>query len=80
MEKMIKVVLGLILAVIVTGTCIAADNPAQKKQPQAVCPVMGGKTNKNLSVDYNGQQVYFCCPPCREAFKKDPEKYLKKSQ
>jgi YHS domain-containing protein len=53
-----------------------AEN-AQLK-PQTVCPVMGGKINKDLFVDYQGQRIYFCCPGCKQAFLKEPEKYMKK--
>ena len=47
-------------------------------KPQTVCPVMGGKIDKNVSVDYQGQRIYFCCPSCKETFMKEPEKYMKK--
>jgi len=46
--------------------------------PQTTCPVMGGKINKQLYVDYKGQRVYFCCMACPAEFKKNPEKYLQK--
>jgi YHS domain-containing protein len=46
---------------------------------QTTCPVMaGGKIKKSLYVDHDGKRIYFCCPGCPRAFKKDPEKYLKK--
>ncbi len=47
-------------------------------KPQTVCPVMGGKIDKNVYVDYQGQRVYFCCSSCKAAFLKEPEKYMKK--
>ena len=47
-------------------------------KPQTVCPVMGGKINKDLYVDYQGQRIYFCCSSCKETFLKEPEKYMKK--
>ena len=47
-------------------------------KPQTVCPVMGGKIDKNLYADYQGQRIYFCCPSCKETFFKEPEKYMKK--
>ena len=52
------------------------DQPQVKSQ--TVCPVQGGKINKNLYTDYQGQRVYFCCPECLPIFKKNPEAYLKK--
>lgn len=48
------------------------------KTPQTVCPVMGGKIDRNYSTEYDGKRVYFCCPGCIEPFKKDPEKHIKK--
>jgi YHS domain-containing protein len=55
-----------------------------KKIPKApeqninkICPVMGGKTNKNIHTNYKGNTIYFCCPSCIEVFQKDPEKYMK---
>ena len=43
-------------------------------KPQTVCPVLGGKINKDVYTDYQGQRIYFCCPACIKSF----EKYLKK--
>ncbi|MEW6356261.1 MAG: YHS domain-containing protein [Planctomycetota bacterium] len=45
---------------------------------QENCPVMGGKIDKGVFVDYKGRRVYFCCPGCPEKFRAEPEKYLKK--
>ena len=45
---------------------------------QTVCPVMGGAINKNISTEYKGKKVYFCCAPCADKFKANPEKYLAK--
>jgi YHS domain-containing protein len=45
---------------------------------QKTCPVMGGAVNKNASTEYKGKKVYFCCPGCKPAFEKNPEKYLVK--
>jgi len=44
---------------------------------QTVCPVMGGPIDKSFYTDYEGRRVYFCCQACVDAFKKDPQKYLK---
>ena len=52
------------------------ETPARKTQ--VACPVQGGKINKDLYVDYQGQRVYFCCPACIPIFNKDPENYLRK--
>jgi YHS domain-containing protein len=39
------------------------------------CIVTGGPGT--LKFTYKGQTYYFCCSGCRDAFKEDPEKYLK---
>lgn len=59
----------------ISGLCFAEKTD---KIPQAVCPVLGEKINKDVYVDYQAQRIYFCCPACKETFLKDPEKYLKK--
>ncbi len=46
----------------------AADN-----QPE--CVVSGGLGK--IAVTYKGQTYYVCCSGCRDAFKDDPEKYIK---
>ncbi len=43
---------------------------------QTICPVMGGKINKDVFVEYKGKKVYFCCPDCKAKFQADPEKYV----
>jgi YHS domain-containing protein len=53
-------------------------DPRPEKTPQAYCPVMGGKIDKNVHVDYQGQRIYFCCSGCPAAFQADPERYMKK--
>lgn len=47
-------------------------------KPQEICPVMGGKIDKEIYSDYQGQRVYFCCPSCVDKFKENPEKYIEK--
>jgi Cu(I)/Ag(I) efflux system membrane fusion protein len=45
---------------------------------QKLCPVMGGKINKEQFTVYKGKKVYFCCPGCEPEFLKNPEKYIDK--
>ena len=44
---------------------------AQTPQPQTVCPILGGKINKKLFVDRDGERIYMCCEGCREKIEKD---------
>lgn len=43
---------------------------------QTACPVMGGDIDKEVYADYRGVRIYFCCPPCIEKFKANPDKYI----
>jgi YHS domain-containing protein len=43
-------------------------------------PVCKRKMNRNkayVTIQYNGETYYLCCPLCQAEFEKDPEKYLK---
>jgi len=68
------------LAVFLLLTTLALSGPAPAQppaaKPQTICPVMGGKINRQVYVDHQGQRIYFCCPACIELFRKNPEKYL----
>jgi Cu+-exporting ATPase len=53
----------------------------QKPSASAVDPVCGmtvNKTTAKVTYDYKGTTYYFCCQGCKDAFAKDPEKYLQK--
>ncbi|MBU0702428.1 MAG: YHS domain-containing protein [Chloroflexi bacterium] len=42
-------------------------------------PVCGMTVEPETAADkaeYKGQTYYFCCPGCKAAFEKNPEKYL----
>lgn len=71
--KKVFLVLGLVL----TLSLLIFSGVSQAKD-QTTCPVIGGQINKNIYADYQGNRVYFCCPPCIKEFKKDPDKYVKK--
>ena len=50
----------------------------KKVKPQTICPVMGGKIDKNVYVDVKGVRIYMCCKGCAGKIKADPEKYIAK--
>lgn len=61
-----------------------ANEPAVAKAPAAgvetaSCPVLGTTMPKDkmLTYEYKGKTYYFCCPPCIDKFKADPEKWIK---
>ena len=47
-----------------------------------VCPVSGQKIDEKTKVtyDYKGKTYNFCCVTCVGDFKKDPQKYIKKTE
>ncbi len=49
--------------------------PFAQDQTGPECVVSGGLGT--IRVTYKGQTYYVCCTGCRDAFKADPEKYLK---
>ena len=65
-----------------TVTLAVAENSAIKTAApmvQTTCPVMAGEAiKKKFFVDHKGHRIYLCCKPCVRAFKRDPEKYMKK--
>jgi YHS domain-containing protein len=75
--KKIKWRIGLLILVLV-GVSLMMAAPGVWAKDQEVCPVMGGKINKDVYTDYQGMRVFFCCPACIDVFKKDPEGHLKK--
>jgi len=50
---------------------------AQAPGPQTQCPIMGGKIDRKLFVDYEGKRIYVCCSDCVPKVKQDPAKYVK---
>ena len=69
--------IAIVAAFAIAGTGVAGE---KAKPEQKVCPVMGGKIDKSVYVDHEGQRVYFCCKGCIAMFKEDPDKYMKKLQ
>jgi YHS domain-containing protein len=82
------VIMGLVFCIAMTAAAAAAGSNEmpttnEKHQDtadsQAVCPVSGEQISKdsNITYTYKGKEYRFCCPSCVEAFKKDPEKYIR---
>jgi len=55
----------------------AAPPPAAEAKPQTLCPVMNMPIDKQFFADHNGKRIYFCHQGCVDAFKADPDKYMK---
>lgn len=59
------------------------NSAAVKPYPLDYCLVSGkklGVMGKPVVINYQGQEIKFCCPDCPPKFKKDPDKYIKKLQ
>jgi YHS domain-containing protein len=73
----ILMTVSLISVFLITGLAIA-KTPKAAKHPQTTCPVTGEKINKDFYTDFQCQRIYFCTAGCKDAFAKEPEKYMKK--
>ena len=72
-----KTCYALLIAIGLLTTVVYAEKKVDLK-PQTKCPVMGGKIDKSVYTDHEGERIYMCCAGCDKAFKKNPEKYVKK--
>ena len=76
MTRLTKIFLILSVVVFV----LALSSYAQQTADEMVkCAVSGEKMEKSeakSSLEYKGETYYFCCDNCKEAFVKDPEKYI----
>ena len=86
--KGLKACLGVALALAASGCSggcpfhrlLFGGKSAQVKQapgPQTACPILGGKIDRKLFVDYEGKRIYVCCNDCVPKVKQDPAKYVK---
>ncbi|MDY7036179.1 MAG: YHS domain-containing protein [Thermodesulfobacteriota bacterium] len=71
-----KILLSIILILLLIP--VTTFGKEGELKPQTICPVMGGKIQKNVYLDHQGQRVYFCCGGCKKVFLENPEKYMKK--
>lgn len=80
MHNIKKVNLVLFLALLLVGstvTILAADQPQEEKVICPVCCKEMKKTPDTIGFEYKGQMFYFASAACREAFVKEPEKYVR---
>lgn len=78
MKKWIALSVLVMFTVVAVGAVSMAAEKSSKGTPQTICPVMGGKINKDIYADYQGERIYFCCESCKQEFEKNPDKYIKK--
>jgi YHS domain-containing protein len=65
--------LGFVLAGI-------AQQKAEETAKDPVCGMTVTKAEAKATFDYKGTTYYFCNTGCKEAFAKDPDKYLQKKE
>ncbi|MFG0334754.1 MAG: hypothetical protein ACF8TS_15465 [Maioricimonas sp. JB049] len=76
MKKLAAILLaGAVLSIGLLN--VQADQ--EKARAEAKCPVSGQPIDMEHAVAYKGAKVYFCCPKCPTAFKKDREKFSTKA-
>jgi len=79
----LRLCLRALMLVIVAVACVASTAKAVADTPgktpgnvQLMCPVMPDeKIDPKISLEYEGQTVYFCCQKCRRKFEAAPEQY-----
>jgi YHS domain-containing protein len=69
-------VLFAALAVVLVAGALA-QQAASDKAVDPVCGMTVVKANAKATFDYKGATYYFCSTGCKDAFAKEPEKYLK---
>jgi YHS domain-containing protein len=84
------VMFGFIAVVALVVVGCGGESVADEEKPQSVkievrkaqdhCPVMGNPVDRKVFFDYEGKRIYFCCSPCIEKFKEDPEGFIKKME
>lgn len=73
-SKMLVLLFGFVLVLALTGM-------AQQADETVTCTTTGKtmkKSDAKATYEYNGKTYYFCCDGCKEAFVKNPEKYIQK--
>jgi len=66
--------LTAVCAGLVTGVAFAAE----AAKSFGICPVGGKPAQEEVSIDYKGKKIYFCCPGCEGEVKEHPEKFTTK--
>lgn len=73
-SKVFVLLFGFVLVLALTGM-------AQQSEETVTCATTGKtmkKSDAKATYEYKGTTYYFCCDGCKEAFVKNPEKYIHK--
>jgi YHS domain-containing protein len=80
MKKNIRLIALFAALAVVLVAGIAAQQQSADKAVDPVCGMTVVKANAKATFDYKGTTYYFCSTGCKEAFAKEPEKYLEAQQ
>jgi len=70
----------LALFALASSACGSPSDAWQSGFANRLCPVQGGEVdtdNPALVVHHEGQKIGFCCAGCPEAFRADPDSYMR---
>jgi YHS domain-containing protein len=77
MTKNIRSIVILAALAVVLAVGVAAQQKSADTAVDPVCGMTVAKANAKGTFEFKGTTYYFCSTGCKEAFAKDPEKYLK---
>lgn len=80
MNKNIRSIALLAALAFVLVLGVMAQQISSDKAVDPVCGMTVVKANARATFDYKGTTYYFCSTGCKEAFAKEPEKYLAKAK
>lgn len=70
----------MMVAALALAMAFGARLVADDAKAEPMCPVSGKAINKEVSADFEGGKVYFCCEGCPPAFEKDSAKFAAKAR
>ena len=77
MTKNFRPMVLLAALAVILAVGVAAQQKSADTSVDPVCGMTVVKANAKGTFDYKGATYYFCSTGCKEAFAKEPEKYLK---
>jgi len=80
MTKNFRPIVLLLALAVVLAVGVAAQQKSADSAVDPVCGMTVVKANAKGAFDYKGTTYYFCSTGCKDAFAKEPEKYLKAVQ
>jgi len=76
MTKNIRLIIFLAALAVILAAGVMAQQKSGDTAVDPVCGMTVVKANAKGTFDYKGTTYYFCSTGCKEAFAKDPDKYL----